>query len=82
MKLIDFGTAKTYDKSGKKKLSELMGTPYYVAPEILGGKYGPKVDLWSIGVMTYQLLSGELPFTGDSLPGLWMKIANKEADLS
>jgi calcium-dependent protein kinase len=35
MKLADFGTAGPYDKSGKKKMSELVGTPYYVAPEVL-----------------------------------------------
>ena len=63
MKLIDFGTAKTYDKSGKKKLTELMGTPYFLAPETLAGNYGEKVDVWAVGVMTYQLLTGELPFT-------------------
>lgn len=67
MKLADFGTAGPYDKSGKKKMSELVGTPYYVAPEVLQSKYGEKCDIWSIGVITFLLLSGKLPFTSNSI---------------
>ena len=39
IKLIDFGTAGPYDKSGKRQLSDQVGTPYYIAPEVLEGKY-------------------------------------------
>jgi len=41
-----------------------MGTTYYMSPEVLRGKYDKRCDLWSIGVITYKLLSGVLPFRG------------------
>ena len=66
MKVIDFGTAMPYDTTGKKLLTEKLGTPYYIAPEVLNQKYNEKCDIWSIGVITYMLLSGRAPFSGDS----------------
>jgi calcium-dependent protein kinase len=62
IKIIDFGTSLVYDPN--KKLDEKLGTPYYIAPEVLGKNYGAKCDIWSIGVITYILLSGIPPFNG------------------
>ena len=62
IKIIDFGTSLVYDPN--KKLDEKLGTPYYIAPEVLGKSYGAKCDIWSIGVITYILLSGIPPFNG------------------
>ena len=57
VKLIDFGMS--YKNEGnEKKLSEILGTPFYMAPEIFNGKYDNKVDLWACGVLLYELLSG------------------------
>lgn len=62
IKIIDFGTSNYCN--GEKKLSLKVGTPYYIAPEVLKGMYTDKCDIWSIGVIMYILLSGSPPFYG------------------
>lgn len=62
IKVIDFGTATIFDKN--KKQSKLMGSTYYMAPEVITKNYSEKCDLWSVGVILYILLSGTLPFCG------------------
>jgi calcium-dependent protein kinase len=63
IKLIDFGLSKHLG-SDLAKMETKLGTPYYVSPEVLEGKYDKRCDLWSIGVMCYMLLSGKVPFDG------------------
>lgn len=64
IKLVDFGFAKAADpKSGTYKDS--LGTPLYIAPEIIKNEdYKVSVDIWSVGVIAYQMLSGVPPFWG------------------
>lgn len=62
IKIIDFGTSLVYDP--EKALDEKLGTPYYIAPEVLNKSYNSKCDIWSVGVITYILLSGTPPFNG------------------
>ena len=62
IKIIDFGTSLHYEKN--EVLHEKLGTPYYIAPEILDKRYNEKCDIWSIGVITYILLCGSPPFSG------------------
>ena len=60
IKVIDFGFAK---QTSSNELEEFLGTPYYIAPEITKHlTYGTKCDIWSLGVITYLLLTGEMPF--------------------
>ena len=76
MKLTDFGIARITDSS-KTKTGMVLGTPSYMSPEQLSGKkVDGRSDLFSLGVMLYQLVTGELPFTGDSMATLMFKIAN------
>mmetsp|Transcript_4005 Transcript_4005/g.6698 ORF Transcript_4005/g.6698 Transcript_4005/m.6698 type:complete len:785 (-) Transcript_4005:21-2375(-) len=62
IKLIDFGLSKKY--ASDKELTEGVGTIYTMAPEVLKGTYSYQADLWSIGVITYMLLSSQMPFYG------------------
>jgi calcium-dependent protein kinase len=67
IKLIDFGSAYILSKSNNytSKLKLKIGTPYYMAPEVINGHYDSKCDIWSLGVIMYVLLSGEPPFFGE-----------------
>ena len=62
IKLVDFGSSQVLTKG--QMLKERVGTPYYMAPEILAGSYNEKCDIWSCGVILFLLLSGETPFDG------------------
>jgi serine/threonine protein kinase len=62
IKLIDFGLS--HKLSEDELMHSVNGTPYYIAPEVLAGAYSYPIDMWSIGVMTYIMLSGTPPFNG------------------
>ena len=64
LKLVDFGLSRQLDLSMANDLATTScGSPNYVAPEIIKGKkYGPEVDFWAIGIVTYVLLSSQAPF--------------------
>lgn len=64
IKLIDFGLSRIYEDDTIMK--SRVGTPYYIAPEVLERKYGKECDLWSAGVIIYILLCGYPPFRGDT----------------
>jgi Protein kinase domain len=78
VKITDFGLSKLM--TGKRQfLDSRCGTPAYVAPEILlGEQYGPKVDLWAVGVITYLLLAGYPPFWGDTMEELFDRIIDAD----
>ena len=62
IKIIDFGTAKIFKKNKNEKA--VVGSSYYIAPEVLKQKYNEKCDTWSVGVILYMLICGRAPFDG------------------
>jgi len=76
VKVTDFGIARITDSS-RTKTGMVLGTPSYMSPEQLGGKrIDGRSDLFSLGVTLYQMLSGRLPFEGESMTQLMFAIAN------
>ncbi|KAL0401462.1 UNVERIFIED_CONTAM: Calcium-dependent protein kinase [Sesamum latifolium] len=71
LKTIDFGLS-IFFKPGEK-FNDVVGSPYYVAPEVLRKRYGPEADVWSAGVIVYILLSGVPPFWAESEQGILSK---------
>jgi calcium-dependent protein kinase len=66
IKIIDFGLSRHDNTASHGVMKTKVGTPYYVAPEVLRREYTKSCDIWSIGVITYILLCGYPPFYGDS----------------
>ena len=60
LKLTDFGLSEFFSLQNQKPFSDIAGSAFYVAPEVLRRKYGPAADLWSSGVIMYILLTGEV----------------------
>lgn len=63
-KLIDFGLSVKYDAFSYNKLKAGVGTPVYLAPEVIEGTYSEKCDVWSLGVLLFSMLVGYPPFYG------------------
>ena len=79
VKVTDFGIARVTDAS-RTRTGMVLGTPSFMSPEqIAGKKVDGRSDLYSLGVMLYQLLSGSLPYRAESMAELMFKIANEPA---
>ena len=74
VKLADFGIARATDQSSITQVGSVLGTAAYLSPEqARGDDAGPQADLYSLGVVTYQLMSGRLPYEAGSLSELALK---------
>ena len=76
LKLIDFGTSTFYNP--QEQMTRKIGTPAYMAPEVYKSNYNEKCDIWSCGVILYVLLSGSLPFGGETDTEIQNLVLNKE----
>jgi eukaryotic-like serine/threonine-protein kinase len=82
IKLLDFGISKTLPKGAEAELSmtktrALMGSPLYIAPEQMSStrRVDHRADIWSLGVLMHEMLTGETPFEGETLPEVCSSIA-------
>jgi serine/threonine protein kinase len=79
VKLADFGIAKATEQSSITQVGSVLGTAAYLAPEqARGEEAGPSADLYALGVVTYQLISGRLPYEASSLTELALKQQHEE----
>ncbi|CAL5201983.1 unnamed protein product [Lathyrus oleraceus] len=80
LKATDFGLSVFFKQGDMFK--DIVGSAYYIAPEVLKRRYGPEVDIWSIGVMLYILLSGVPPFWAESEHGIFNAILRGHIDFT
>ncbi|XP_047152091.1 calcium-dependent protein kinase 20-like [Vigna umbellata] len=78
LKTIDFGLS-VFFRPGET-FTDVVGSPYYVAPEVLRKNYGPECDVWSAGVIIYILLSGVPPFWDETEQGIFEQVLKGELD--
>ncbi|MCO5579283.1 hypothetical protein L7F22_033137 [Adiantum nelumboides] len=93
LKAIDFGLSLFFEPGaflytphththGVDLFKDRAGTPFYMAPELLQKRYGPKADVWSAGVLLYLLLSGKTPFLSETGKGIFDQVCNGELDFT
>lgn len=81
VKVTDFGICRIEggETTQATRVGDVLGTPHYMSPEqVLGQPADSRSDVFSTGIVLYQMLTGELPFTGDTLVSVGMKIAKTE----
>ena len=79
-KVTDFGIARSLDVQGVTQTGTVLGTSDYIAPEqARGQKVDPKTDMYSLGAVLYELLTGDVPFAGDNFVAVAMRHVNEPA---
>ncbi len=82
VKVGDVGLSKKLGSDRRGAHTQSVGTVYYMAPEVARGQYGPEVDVYSLGIMLYELLTGRVPFTGETTAEILMKHLTAQPDLA
>ncbi len=81
VKVGDVGLSKFITHSRRSAQTQSVGTVYYMAPEVAKGRYGKEVDVYALGVIVYEMLTGKVPFDGDSTGEILMKHLTEKPDL-
>lgn len=82
VKIGDYGLSKFISCSRRSGQTESVGTVHYMAPEIANGRYGKEIDIYALGVMLYEMLTGRVPFEGESVGEVLMKHLTAEPDVT
>ena len=78
LKIIDFGTCKHFSSNIRSR--ERVGSPYYIAPEVISSNYDERCDIWSLGVILYVMISGMPPFNGANENEMLLNIMTKDPE--
>ena len=82
VKIGDVGVSKYISESRRSAQTQSVGTVYYMAPEVARGRYGREVDIYAMGVMLVEMLTGRVPFDGETTAEILMKHLTAEPDLN
>ena len=82
VKIGDYGLSKFISCSRRSGHTESIGTVHYMAPEVANGRYGKEIDIYALGVILYELLTGRVPFDGESVGEVLMKHLTARPDVS
>jgi len=82
VKIGDVGLSKYISESRRSAQTHSVGTVYYMAPEVARGRYGREVDVYSLGIILYEMITGRVPFEGETTAEILMKHLTAEPDLT
>ncbi|MBN2578389.1 MAG: serine/threonine protein kinase [Pirellulales bacterium] len=82
VKVGDYGLSKFISCSRRSGHTESIGTVHYMAPEVASGRYGKQLDVYAMGVILYEMLTGRVPFEGESVGEILMKHLTARPDVS
>jgi calcium-dependent protein kinase len=82
LKLIDFGLSRQYKRNNMTtvRMTSFVGTPLYIAPEVINGNYAEKCDLWGLGVILFFMIAGHLPFDAPKVSEVYKKVLSEKVD--
>src|SRR5262245_3767330 len=82
LKVGDYGLCKSMSSSQRSAQTQSVGTVHYMAPEISTGNYGKQIDVYACGILLYEMLTGKVPFDGESAGEILMKHLTSTPDMS